>query len=104
MRVSCEEFNTAAKLLDRTEPPKQKFELQLIPVLFERHADQLASGSNAGFGEELLQRSFDGGLGNLQSIGDLFVGQPFKDEREYLFLPLGKFRTTLIYTGRFRPV
>jgi hypothetical protein len=48
--------------------------LELITVLFQGHADQLAPCSNAGFTEELLQGSFYGGLGDLQAICDLLVG------------------------------
>ena len=61
-------------------PASLALELELISVLLKRHADQLASCPNASFGEELLQSSFDSGLGNLQSIRDLLVGQSFKDK------------------------
>ena len=61
-------------------PASLELELQLLSVLLKRHPDQLASCPNASFGEELLQSSFDCSLGNLQSIGDLLVGQSFKDK------------------------
>ena len=77
----------------------QGLELELIPVLLQRHPDQLASRSNASFGEELLQRSLDCGLRNLQSVRDLLVGQSFKDERKHLSLALGELRATLVRAG-----
>jgi len=64
-------------------------ELELIAILLEGYADQLTSGSDSGFGEKLLQGGFDGGLGNLQAIRDLLVGEAFEDEREDLFLAFG---------------
>jgi len=48
-------------------------------VLFQRHADELATGSAASLGKELLQRGLDRGLRNLQSISNLLIGWAFKE-------------------------
>lgn len=56
--------------------------LKLIPVAFKGDAHQLASCSDAGFCEELLQGGFYSGF-RAELIGDLLVGEAFEDKREH---------------------
>jgi len=52
--------------------------LDLVSILLQGDAYQLAARPHASFGEELLQAGFDRAFRNLQAISNLFVGQTFK--------------------------
>ena len=58
--------------------------------MFQRDADQLAARAHAGLAEQLLQRSFDGTFADFQTLGDLLVGQTFKNAAQHLPVALGE--------------
>ena len=62
----------------------------------------MASRSDTGFSEELLQRGFDRRLRNLQPICNLLVGKALKDIREDLALGFVRIRNFRFLANRRR--
>ena len=64
--------------------------LQLVFVLFERHAHQLAPRPHAGLLKQTLQNGFHVAFGNLQPPGDFLVGEPLEHEAQNLALAVAE--------------
>jgi hypothetical protein len=54
-----------------------------VGVAFDGDSDQLASGTHAGAGEELLEHCFDRSLGDAELLTDLLVAEAFEDAAQY---------------------
>jgi hypothetical protein len=64
--------------------------LNLVPILFQNDANQLAARPNSGFREELLQSGFHRAFRNCDAAGDLLVRQTLEHTGEDLPFPLGE--------------
>src|SRR5262249_30021167 len=74
----------------------------LSPIfVLQSNPYELAARSHAGFAEELLDRSFDEGLRNVQLIGDFFVRETSKYSLKHLALPLRERGAIPIRFSRF---
>ena len=54
--------------------------VNLVAILFDRNADQLASSAYAGLVEQLLKSGFYRAFRNIQTIGYLLIRQTLEDE------------------------
>lgn len=64
--------------------------LQLFPVLFQSHFDQLSPSAHAEFVEQLAEGRLHSAFRDFQSRRNVLVGQAVKNETKHGFVPIGE--------------